>query len=81
MRTFFEEDELEHTEEVRSARLHAFPGAYLPYAEAMVDDFYINRHFVNALDDGIQILDDSELSATSKAAWTSARAFLVARPF
>lgn len=81
LRTFFDEDELTHSKEQRAGRLEEFPKTYLPFAEAIRDDFHLCTYFVDSLYKGIQILDDEEVGPDSKAAWASAQAYLEARPF
>jgi len=81
LRTFFEEDDLSHSKEFRAGRLEEFPKTYLPFAEAITDDFHLCTYFVDSLYKGIQILGDGELASESKAAWASAQAYLEARPF
>lgn len=81
VRTFFDEDDASHSKEKRNERLEEFPKTFVPFAEALTDDFRICVDFVNALNQGMQILGPDELPAADKAAWTKAQAYLDARPF
>lgn len=81
VRTFFDEDDASHSKERRNERLEEFPKTFVPFAEALTEDFRICVDFVNALNQGMQILGAEELSASNKAAWTKAQAYLDARPF
>lgn len=81
MRTFFDEDEATDSKEARATRLEEFPKTFVPFAEALTDDFRICVDFVNAVNQGVQTLDIKELPSADKTAWTKAQAYLDARPF
>ncbi|OAA39953.1 XPG I-region protein [Metarhizium rileyi] len=81
VRTFFDEDDASLSKEKRNERLEEFPKTFVPFAEALTDDFRICVDFVNALNQGMQTLGPDELSAVDKQAWTKAQAYLDARPF
>ncbi|KAJ6438427.1 XPG N-terminal domain-containing protein [Purpureocillium lavendulum] len=81
IRTFFDEDEASDSKEARATRLAEFPRTFVPFAEALSDDFRLCTDFVGALNQGVQTIDSTELPATNKAAWTQAQRYLDARPF
>jgi hypothetical protein len=81
VRTFFDEDEASDGKEARAARLEDFPKTFVPFAEALTEDFRICVDFVDALNKGVQIVDKTELSSEDKSAWAKAHAYLNARPF
>lgn len=81
MRTFFDENEANDSKETRASKLEEFPKTFVPYAEALVDDFRTACDFCNALNQGVQTLSNTELSAADKAVWANASAYLKARPF
>ncbi|KAM5374860.1 hypothetical protein ACJZ2D_006204 [Fusarium nematophilum] len=81
VRTFFDEDEPNDNKEARAKRLQEFPKTFVPFAEALTDDFRIACDFVDALNKGVQVLDNDELPAADKAAWAKAQEYLDARPF
>lgn len=81
IRTFFDEDEVGDDKEARATRLEEFPKTFVPFAEALADDFHLCTDFVGALNQGVQTLDSKELPAADKAAWAKAQAYLDARPF
>ncbi|KAK5993456.1 Post-transcriptional regulator MKT1-like protein [Cladobotryum mycophilum] len=81
IQTFFDEDEPSHTKEQRGQRLESFPSAFVPFAEALKDDFQVCLEFINALYQGVQTLDSSLLPPADKAAWQRAWNYLDARPF
>lgn len=78
---FFDEDDGTDTHEARLEKLLAYPKTFVPYAEALIDDFRICTYFVDALTKGLQILDDATFPASSKAHWIAASAYCEARPF
>jgi len=81
IRTFFDEDEAGDSKEARAARLAEFPRTFVPFAEALADDFRLCADFVGALNQGVQTVDSIELPAADKAAWAKAQRYLDARPF
>ncbi|KFA52642.1 hypothetical protein S40293_05462 [Stachybotrys chartarum IBT 40293] len=81
VRTFFDENEANDSKETRASKLEEFPKTFVPYAEALVDDFRTACDFCNALNQGVQTLSNTELSAADKAVWANASAYLKARPF
>ena len=81
MRTFFDEDEASDSKDARSKRLAEFPKTFVPFAEALSDDFRLCVDFVNAINQGVQTLDIKELAAEDKKAWAKAQEYLEARPF
>ncbi|PNY25324.1 Protein MKT1 [Tolypocladium capitatum] len=81
IRTFFDEDEVSDSKEARAARLAEFPKTFVPFAEALADDFRLCTDFVGALNQGVQTLDSKEVPAPDKAAWAKAQGYLDARPF
>lgn len=81
MRTFFDEDEVTDSQETRAKRLQEFPATFVPFAQALSDDFRTARDFVIALSKGVQTLTDKQFSATEKAVWDRAQKYLEARPF
>lgn len=81
VRTFFDDDDVADTKEARATRLEEFPKTYVPFAEALAEDFRISIDFFGALNKGVQILDDKTMPSADKAAWTNAQAYLDARPF
>ncbi|EFY87968.1 XPG I-region protein [Metarhizium acridum CQMa 102] len=81
VRTFFDEDDASHSKEKRNERLEEFPKTFVPFAEALTDDFRICVDFFNALNQGMQTLGSDELPAADKTAWSNAQAYLDARPF
>lgn len=81
IRTFFDEDVSTDSKEVRAARLEEFPNTFVPYAEALTADFRICAGFVDAINKGVQTLDNEELPAADKTAWSKAQEYLDARPF
>lgn len=81
VRTFFDEDEVLDSKEKRAKRLEAFPETFVPFAEALTEDFGICVDFVNALNQGVQTLATDELPKADKTAWLKAQAYLDARPF
>ncbi|GAB0132619.1 hypothetical protein EsDP_00001049 [Epichloe bromicola] len=81
VRTFFDEDEVLDSKEKRAKRLEAFPETFVPFAEALTEDFGICVDFVNALNQGVQTLAADELPKADKTAWVKAQAYLDARPF
>ncbi|KAF4984339.1 hypothetical protein FZEAL_450 [Fusarium zealandicum] len=81
VRTFFDEDEPSDGKDARAKRLEEFPKTFVPFAEALDEDFRIACDFVDALNKGVQILDTDALSAADKEAWAKAQAYLDARPF
>ncbi|ODA79780.1 hypothetical protein RJ55_05374 [Drechmeria coniospora] len=81
IRTFFDDDEAGDSKKQRADRLREFPRTYVPFAEALSDDFRLCVDFFSALNQGLQTLDIKELQETDKAAWAKAQAYLDARPF
>ncbi|PFH58512.1 hypothetical protein XA68_13576 [Ophiocordyceps unilateralis] len=81
VRTFFDEDEVGDSKEVRAAKLAEFPKTFVPFAEALADDFRLCADFVGAINQGVQTLDSKELAAADKEAWARAQAYLDVRPF
>ncbi|KFG81106.1 XPG I-region protein [Metarhizium anisopliae] len=81
VRTFFDEDDASHSKEKRNERLEEFPKTFVPFAEALTDDFRICVDFFNALNQGMQTLGTDELPAADRTAWSYAQAYLDARPF
>ncbi|KAF4120442.1 XPG N-terminal domain [Geosmithia morbida] len=80
-RTFFDDDVATDNTEARAERLREFPKTFVPHAEALEEDFRACVGFFSALNKGIQVLDNSELSAANKEVWARAQAYLDARPF
>ncbi|KJZ71770.1 hypothetical protein HIM_08855 [Hirsutella minnesotensis 3608] len=81
IRTFFDEDEPSDDQETRAAKLAEFPKTFVPFAEALADDFRLCIDFVNAINQGVQTLDSKELAAADKTAWAKAQEYLDERPF
>ena len=81
VRTFFDEDNVADSKEGRAARLAEFPKTFVPFAEALVEDFRTSVDFFFALNQGVQTLDAKEFSTTDKTAWTKAQKYLESRPF
>ncbi|KAK2603490.1 hypothetical protein QQS21_004350 [Conoideocrella luteorostrata] len=81
VRTFFDEDETSDSKETRAKRLEDFPETFVPFAEALTDDFRICVDFINALNAGVETLAANELPKADKVAWAKAKAYLDARPF
>lgn len=81
IRTFFDEDEAGDSREARAARLAEFPRTFVPFAEALTDDFRLCTDFVSALNQGVQTVDMKELAEADKASWARAQEYLDARPF
>lgn len=81
VRTFFDEDEASDDKQGRAKRLQEFPETFVPFAEALTEDFRTACAFVDALNKGVQTLRDQELSKADKAAWAKAQEYLDARPF
>ncbi|KOS19673.1 Protein MKT1 [Escovopsis weberi] len=81
IQTFFDEDEPGDSKEQRAQRLRSFPESFVPFAEALEDDFRICCDFVSALNLGIQTLDTALVSSADKAAWQKAQDYITARPF
>jgi hypothetical protein len=81
VRTFFDDDELSHTKEERAARLVEFPKTFVPFAEGLAQDFRTCYDFVDALNKGVQTLDNKEMSAADKMPWAKAQEYVDARPF
>ncbi|KHO01487.1 XPG I-region protein [Metarhizium album ARSEF 1941] len=81
VRTFFDEDDMAHSKERRNERLEEFPKTFVPFAEALTDDFRICVDFISALNQGMQTLGSDELPAQDRTAWSKAQAYLDARPF
>jgi hypothetical protein len=79
--TFFDDDDPSQSKEQRAERLQEFPTTFVPFAEALTEDFRIFVNFVNALNQGMQTLGSDELPLPDKAAWARAQAYLDARPF
>ncbi|KAF7554040.1 hypothetical protein G7046_g6917 [Stylonectria norvegica] len=80
VRTFYDEDDPNHSKEERANRLAVFPKVYAPYAEALEEDFRVVGDFVEALNKGVEGLVD-ELPAADRAAWAQAKKYLGDRPF
>ena len=81
IRTFFDDEEAADSKEKRAARLEEFPTTFVPFAEALTEDFRIVVDFINALNQGVQTLNAKELTAADREAWAKAQAYLDARPF
>lgn len=81
IRTFFDEDEASDTQEARGSRLEEFPKTFVPFAEALTEDFRVCVGFIDAINKGVQTLESSELPAADKSAWAKAQDYLDARPF
>lgn len=81
MRTFFDDDEAGDDKEARAKRLQDFPKTFVPFAEALSDDFEVVWDFVDAINKGVQVLGSEDLSAVDKAAWVKASEYMSARPF
>jgi hypothetical protein len=81
VRTFFDEDDITDNQETRAKRLEEFPDTFVPFAQALSDDFRTACDFVKALNTGLQILNDDQLSEVEKGAWANAQKYLDARPF
>ncbi|CAI6096480.1 hypothetical protein V2G26_003315 [Clonostachys chloroleuca] len=81
IRTFFDEDEASDTKEARGSRLEEFPKTFVPFAEALTEDFRVCVGFIDAINKGVQTLESSELPAADKSAWAKAQDYLDARPF
>ncbi|RDA87671.1 hypothetical protein CP532_3777 [Ophiocordyceps camponoti-leonardi (nom. inval.)] len=81
IRTFFDDDDVNDSEEKRAFNLSEFPKTFVPFAEALADDFRLCVKFVRALNAGIQLVEGKDLSAADKDAWARAKAYLDARPF
>ncbi|XWX02034.1 hypothetical protein V2A60_010066 [Cordyceps javanica] len=81
VRTFFDDDEVGDSKQVRANRLEEFPKTFVPYAEALTEDMRLVVDFVNAVNQGLQTLDSKELAVEDKTAWAKAQAYLDARPF
>lgn len=79
--TFFDDDEATDGQDARSARLKEFPKTYVPYAEALADDFQAAIDLVRSVNQGVQTLDNEQVSEADKMAWKKAQAYLDARPF
>lgn len=79
--TFLDEDDASHSKEERAKRLADFPPNFLPHAEALTEDVQICMEFFNALNQGLQTLDNKELPAATKKVWATAQTYLDARPF
>lgn len=80
IQTFFDEDEASDGKEARAAKLAEFPKTFVPFAEALADDFRLCTEFVGAINQGVQTIE-KELAAADKAAWAKAQSYLDARPF
>lgn len=78
--TFFDDDEASDSKETRASRLKEFPITFVPFAEALGEDFQTCADFVRSLNQGVQTLNE-ELSESDKTAWKNAQAYLDARPF
>lgn len=81
IRTFFDEDEPSDGKEARAGRLEEFPKTFVPYAEALADDFRVCCDLVSAINQGVQTVDTTLLSAAEKSSWAKAQDYLSARPF
>lgn len=81
LRTFFDEDDGNESKEARAKRLEDFPKTFVPFAEALEEDFRNCIDFVSALNQGVQTLDVKELPAVDKAEWAKAQKYLENRPF
>ncbi|KAF4584459.1 XPG I-region protein [Ophiocordyceps camponoti-floridani] len=81
VRTFYDDDEATDSKEARAAKLAEFPKTFVPFAEALAEDFGLCVDFIGAINQGVQTLDSKELAATDKDAWARAQAYLDARPF
>lgn len=81
IRTFFDEDEASDSQEKRAKRLEVFPETFVPFAEALTEDFRVCVDFVNAINQGVQTLALNELPKADKIAWAKAQAYLESRPF
>jgi hypothetical protein len=81
VRTFFDEDDASDSKEARAAKLQEFPRTFVPLAEALVDDFRMVYGFVDALNQGVQVLIQEAMTDTEKAIWSNAQAYMDARPF
>lgn len=79
--TFFDDDDSSHDQEARAARLSEFPKTYVPFAKGLKEDFQTCVDFVRSLNQGVQTLNNEEAPETDKAAWSTAQAYLDARPF
>lgn len=81
MRTFFDEDNVSDDQETRAKRLEEFPETFVPFAQALPEDFRTACDFVKGLNTGLQTLTNDQFSVAEKAAWTNAQKYLDARPF
>ncbi|KAK7430380.1 hypothetical protein QQZ08_003128 [Neonectria magnoliae] len=81
VRTFFDEDEVTDDKETRATRLQEFPKTFVPFAEALTEDFRTACNFVTAVNEGVQECLKTELSSTDLVAWAKAQEYLDARPF
>ncbi|KAF4511090.1 hypothetical protein G6O67_002923 [Ophiocordyceps sinensis] len=81
IRTFFDEDEASDSRQARATKLAEFPKTFVPFAEALADDFRLCTDFVSAINQGVQTVHSKELAPTDKAAWAKAQNYLDARPF
>lgn len=81
IQTFFDDDEASDSQETRQIRLAEFPRVFVPYAEALEDDFRACVEFVTAINEGIQQLGSDSLPPADKEAWARAQKYLEARPF
>ena len=81
MMTFFDDDEAGGDKQGRLDRLEEFPKTFVPYAEALTEDFRVARDFVDALAKGVEALTADEMQAEDKEVWARAQAYFEARPF
>lgn len=81
VRTFFEQDDVSSSKETRASRLKSWPKQWLPLAEDVEQDFRTCFDFVRALSQGVETLDEKQLSPIEKAVWSNAVKFMDARPF
>ncbi|KPM44014.1 hypothetical protein AK830_g2566 [Neonectria ditissima] len=81
VRTFFDEDEVTDDKETRATRLQEFPKTFVPFAEALTEDFRTACNFVAAINNGVQECLKTDLSSTDLVAWAKAQEYLDARPF
>lgn len=77
VKTYF--DDLLPNDPDRQRKLEAFPGTYVPYAEAFAEDLDIACHFFEALYAGVKTLDAKEMPAVDRITWDKAAKYLASR--
>ncbi|RDA90342.1 hypothetical protein CP533_6018 [Ophiocordyceps camponoti-saundersi (nom. inval.)] len=70
MRTFFDDDDVNDSKETRAENLAEFPKTFVPFAEALADDFRLCVKLLRAINTGLQTLESKDLATADREAWT-----------